>query len=153
MPPEAAPVPDPEPRHKVLVVDDDPITCKTLSLKLTSRGYAVATAPDAAAAIGAVRDGRPDLVLLDLHFPPDVANGGMVTWDGFQTMNWLKGLEEAQGLPFIIISASDPADYEQRALASGAIAFFQKPIEHEKLLQLIGKTLEKRELPAGPKAA
>src|SRR5260370_863568 len=78
--------------RKILVVDDDPTVLKPLSLKLSSRGYAVTTAVDGSSAIGAVRDEHPDLVVLDLSFPPDIASGGRVTWDGFQIMCWLRGL-------------------------------------------------------------
>jgi len=128
--------------RKILVVDDDPNVLKTISLKLNSRGYAVATAIDGSAAIGAVRDEHPDLVVLDLSFPPDVANGGRVTWDGFQIMSWLRGLNEANSIPFIIITAGDPALYRERSLASGAAAFFQKPIQHDHLLRVIKQVLD-----------
>ena len=133
----------PTPRKKILVVDDDPIILMTMSLKLKSWGFEVATAVDASTAIGAVRDERPDLVLLDLSFPPDVPNGGRVTWDGFQIMSWLRGMDEASLLPFIIITGGEPALFEERALASGAVAFFHKPIQHDDLLRMIQQALDR----------
>jgi CheY-like chemotaxis protein len=130
---------------KILVVDDDPIILKTMALKLVARGFAVVTALDGSAAIAAVRDEQPDLVLLDLSFPPDVANGGRVTWDGFQIMSWLRGLEGASRIPFIIITAEEPSTNEQRCRARGAAAFFHKPIQHDDLLRVIQRTLEEPE--------
>ena len=126
---------------KILVVDDDPVILKTMALKLRSQGYAVTAATDASGAIAAVRDEQPDLVLLDLDFPPDISNGGRVTWDGFQIMAWLRRLEGASRIPFIIISAGEPSIYEERSLAGGAVAFFHKPIEHDDLLGVIHYTL------------
>jgi CheY-like chemotaxis protein len=126
---------------KILVVDDDPVILKTMSLKLTSHGYEVVTAMDASEAIAAVRDEEPNLIILDLSFPPDIANGGRVAWDGFQIMSWLRGLGQAGNIPFIIITSGDPAEYKQRSLANGAMAFFHKPIDHDDLLPVIQRGL------------
>jgi CheY-like chemotaxis protein len=128
-------------RKKILIVDDDPIILKTMTLKLTSQGYDTVCALDPSGAIGVMRDEKPDLILLDLSFPPDIDNGGRLTWDGFQLMWWLRGLEESGGIPFIIITAGDPAEYRERSLASGAVALFHKPIDHRDLLTLIRKAL------------
>ena len=80
---------------KILIVDDNEVILKTLSLKLTSAGYAVLTAIDGSAAVAAARRDKPDLILLDLSFPPDVAHGGGVPWDGFLIINWLRRIDEA----------------------------------------------------------
>src|SRR5712664_2335809 len=127
---------------KILIVDDDPVILKTISSKLGYDGYSVVTAQDGSEAIGAVRDAKPDLIVLDINFPPDVGAGGRVTWDGFQIMSWLRGLNEANCIPFIIITSGDPALYRERSLASGATAFFQKPIQHDHLLRVIMQVLE-----------
>lgn len=142
-PPLPAPVVAPNP-YKILVVDDDAVILKTLSLKLTAHGYTVVTATDASSAIGAVRDERPDLVVLDLDFPPDIANGGRVTWDGFQIMSWLRGLQESQGIPFIILTGSEADSDEQRARTNRAVGFFRKPARPDELLRTIAEVLASR---------
>ncbi len=128
-------------RKKILVVDDNPVILKTMSMKLTSHGYNVVTAEDGSSAVGAVRRDKPDLILLDLSFPPDVAHGGGVPWDGFLIMNWLKRLEEAKNTPIVVITGGDPAKCKDRALAAGAVNFFHKPINNDELLAVIGRTL------------
>jgi CheY-like chemotaxis protein len=133
---------------KILVVDDDAVILKTMSLKLASRGCAVVTARDASEAIAALRDEQPDLVILDISFPPDIANGGLVTWDGFQIMSWLRGLVEAGNIPFILITGGDPAQYKPRALAEGAVAFFHKPIEHDDLLRVVERAMSRHMSPS-----
>jgi len=130
-------------RKKILVVDDNRLILKTMSMKLTSNGYDVVTAEDGAAAVSSVRKEKPDLILLDLSFPTDAAPGGGVPWDGFLIMNWLRRLEEARNIPIVVITGSDPAKCKERALAAGAAGFFHKPIDNDELLVLIGETLAK----------
>ena len=131
---------------KILVVDDDQFILKVLDFKLKPAGYTVLTALDGASAISTVRQERPDLILLDICFPPDVAHGGGVNWDAFTIMSWMKRMEEAAHIPIVIITSSDPAKVKDRAMAAGAAAFFQKPIDHIELLATIRRLLGETEL-------
>jgi len=128
-------------RKKILVVDDSPVILKALSLKLTANGYDVVTAEDGTGAVSAVRNAKPDLIILDLSFPPDVAHGGGLAWDGFAIMTWLQRLEEAKNLPIIVITGGDPEKFKERSLAAGAISFFHKPIDNDGLLAVIREAL------------
>ena len=135
------------PVKKILIVDDDAVIVKTTSLKLEAYGYEVATASDCSGAIRAVRREKPDLILLDLNFPPDVC---AVAWDGFLLMSWLGRLPEAKGIPVIIMSGEEPARNKDRSLACGALAFFQKPINHNGLLAVIQEAMNKDNEPPQP---
>jgi tubulin-specific chaperone A len=128
-------------RKTILIVDDDRVVQATLSAKLKSVGYDVLEADDGAAAVSTVRRQKPDLILLDISFPPDVAHGGGVPWDGFLILNWLRRLDEGKDVPVIFITGSDPAKYKSRALAAGAVSYFQKPVATDQLLALIAKEL------------
>ena len=139
-------------RKKILVVDDNLVILKTMSMKLTANGYDVVTAEDGNAAVSAVRREKPDLILLDLSFPPDVAHGGGVAWDGFLIMNWLRRLDEAKNIPIVVITGGDPAKCKDRALAAGAANFFHKPINNDELLTVISQTFEKAAGQAQPSA-
>jgi CheY-like chemotaxis protein len=125
----------------ILIVDDDAVITKTTSVKLQGHGYNVLVARDASETLAAIRKARPHLILLDLSFPPDVAHGGAVAWNGFQIMTWLQRLEQARDIPIVIISGSDPAKYKDRCLAAGATAYFHKPIPHDELLKTIDRIL------------
>ncbi len=128
-------------KKKILVVDDNLVILKTMSLKLASNGYDVLTAEDGASAVNGVRTGKPDLILLDISFPTDVASGG-VAWDGFLIMQWLRRLDEAKSIPIIVVTGGDPLIFKDRAIAAGASAFFHKPINNDELLVIVQKTLE-----------
>ncbi len=124
---------------KVLVVDDNEVIVKTVTLKLKGAGYQVVTALDGSEAVSVVRMEKPDLILLDIAFPPDIAG---VPWDGFRIMEWLRRVDETRKIPIIIITGGDETKNKERAMACGAVAFFHKPINHDDLLKVIRATLD-----------
>ena len=130
---------------KILVVDDNEVILKTISLKLKGGGYQVVTAQDGSEAMSVVRMEKPDLILLDITFPPDIAG---VPWDGFRMMEWLRRVDESRKIPIIIITGGEEVKNKGRAIASGAVAFFHKPINHDDLLKVIRATLDDSSNPA-----
>ena len=132
------------PRLKILVADDDPVTVRALSSKLKSRGYDVVTAADGSQALTVTRREKPDLMLLDVNFPPDVAHGGSVSWNGFLLAQWFRRFEPKQYIPVIVISATDRPEYKERAAAVGAAAFLPKSIDGDGLVGCISLALAKK---------
>jgi len=129
---------------KILVADDNPIILKSVSLVLRARGYRVLTAATGAEAIGAVNHDRPDLILLDLNFPPDAENVVMPLQHGFQIMDWLWEMSGVPATPVIIISADEPGEYQKATPAVRAAAAFQKPLDNARLLDAIRQALESK---------
>jgi two-component system KDP operon response regulator KdpE len=127
---------------KILVVDDSAVVLKTLELKLKAAGFNVITANEGGGALTIIRRDRPDLILLDIDFPPDVSHGGGIAWNGILIMQWLGRIEEAKDIPIIIITGQDPEKYRSQAMKLGARGFFSKPVNHEALSQAIRKTLD-----------
>src|SRR5262249_39301590 len=119
---------------KILIVDDSVVILKVLSGKLRSNGYQVFTAVDGSEAVSTVRRERPDLILLDINFPPDVAHGGGVAWDGLLILNWLRRMDEAARTPVIIITGNKPEASKDRYMKAGVSGYFQKPINADELL-------------------
>ena len=126
------------PAKKILVVDDNEIVIKTITLKLQGAGYNVVAAMDGSEAVALARKENPDLILLDISFPADV---GGVPWDGFRIMEWFHRLDAAKKIPVIVITGSEEPKTKARATAAGAVAFFQKPLEHDCLLKVVRATL------------
>lgn len=125
---------------RVLIVDDDAVFVKATSMKLRSSGFQVRAARDASEAIEALRDDPADAILMDINFPPDVCNGGMGSWDGFQIMNWLRSLPTAKGARFIMVSFSDSPEYRTRAAKLGAMAYLPKPVQFAELFEAMNPT-------------
>src|ERR1051325_37027 len=130
---------------KILIVDDNQVELLALSVKLKARGYDTLLAEDGAAAVSQARREKPDLILLDISFPPDVAHGGGVSWDGFLIMAWLKRMEETKNIPVFIITGSTDETHKTRSRAAGAVGFFQKPINNDELLAAIRRTFGQEE--------
>ena len=93
---------------------------------------------DGTEAVSLVRKENPDLILLDLTFPPEVIG---IPWDGFRIMEWFGRLDAAKQIPILVITGSEDPKIRERATQSGAMAFFQKPLDHDKLLEVIRETL------------
>ena len=117
---------------KILIVEDDQDTRQLLKIRLEASGYETGFAVDAIGAIGAARDERPDLILLDFGLP-----GG----DGLVVMERLKIFPALAHIPVIVVSAREPTTTGQRALLAGAHSFLQKPIDNEALLAAIHSAL------------
>ena len=136
-------------RKRILIVDDSQLILKALSMKLKGAGYDVLTATDGASAVSTARRERPNLILLDISFPPDVAHGGGVAWDGFLILAWVRRMEECKDIPVIVITGGDPVKLKDKSLAAGALAFFHKPINNEELLATIKQIIGEGEPSSG----
>jgi two-component system KDP operon response regulator KdpE len=120
-------------KKKILIVDDDRDFLRALNIRLKANNYETAFASDGYAATKAVKDEKPDLVILDLGLPMG---------DGFIVMDRIKDFMLHSLTPIIVLSGRDPMANEKRALKAGAFAYFQKPADNEALLACIRKALE-----------
>ena len=117
---------------KILIVEDDKNVLKALVIRLHARGYEVVTAQDAVMALAAVRDERPDLVLLDISLPAG---------NGFEVASRIRDEPAVANTPLIFITASRRPGLRERAEGLGAAAFFEKPYEAQQLLDSVEATL------------
>ena len=116
----------------LLVVDDEPDIRDLVKEILEDEGYDVATAENGQTARQALRDRKPDLVLLDIWMP-DV--------DG---ISLLKEWSENEGLPCPVIMMSGHGTVETAVEATrlGAWEFLEKPLSLAKLLVTVERALE-----------
>lgn len=116
----------------ILVVDDEPDIRHLVKEILEDEGYQVAIAEDGIAARQALRDRRPDLMLLDIWMPD---------LDG---ITLLKELAEGDGLPCPIVMMSGHGTVETAVEATrlGAYDFLEKPLSLAKLLLTTERALE-----------
>ncbi|MBW8863637.1 MAG: response regulator [Verrucomicrobia bacterium] len=126
---------------KIFVIDDNQVVLKAMHLMLTANGYHVETAETGADAISLLRRNKPDLILLDLDFPPDIGNIGGGLRDGFLIIDWARRMCDAEKIPVIIVSSLDPEKYKERAQAAKIPTFFRKPADKQKLLEAVHAAL------------
>lgn len=110
-------------RLKVLVVDDEPLAREGLKLLLGRQSgvEAITEARNGREAIAAIRDQRPDLVLLDVQMP---------RVDGFAVVQAVG----AQRMPAVIfVTAHD--QYAIRAFEIAAVDYLLKPVSEERFAQ------------------
>jgi CheY-like chemotaxis protein len=125
----------------ILAVDDDQVILSALTLMLQSQGYRILTAVSGGEILPIARKEKLDLILIDLSFPPDDTNIGSPLHDGFFVIEWLRRTAEAEKIPIVIISGTDPAKYRDRAAAARVVACLQKPLKKEEVLAAIEKAL------------
>ena len=131
----------PKSAGKILVIDDNLIIQRAVHFALRDQGYQVLAASDISEGINIIRQGSPDLILLDLSFPLDTASIGNLHQDGFYFIDWLGRTPGIAQPPVIIISSTDPASYREPAAAAGVKACLQKPLNKETLLAAIRSVL------------
>lgn len=112
----------------VLVVDDVPLNILLIKKMLSQYTFEVRTANGGQAALDAIAQKMPDLVLLDLMMP------GI---DGFEVIRRLRADEKTKELPIIILSALNSEQDISKGFQLGANDFINKPIIMEKLLSSV----------------
>jgi len=115
-------------KQRILLVDDEPGVRRMLLRVLEEEGYAVVPAANGVEALELAASRAPDLALLDLNLP--LQNG----WDTFERLT-----TEHPLLPVIIITARPNQLFP--ALAAGAGALMEKPLDLPKLLRTISDLL------------
>ena len=123
--------------RKILVVEDNPVVLQAFKFKLEASGFAVTTCTSAGGAARVAETSRAQLIILDLDFPTE----GAMQWSGFSVIQWLRRLPRLATVPVIMVGGGEPAKYEEQALAAGACAFFQKPMNYPELLAAILQAL------------
>ena len=135
---------------KLLVIDDNPIIQRAVYFALRDHGYKVLMCGDVTAALKIIRAEKPDLILVDLSFPQDAGNIGGPVQDGFFLIDWIRRTPAVENVPLIIISGTEPAEYQERANAVGIKACLHKPLVKEELLKVVQTVLGSGAPTGGP---
>ena len=107
----------------VLVVDDSRLARRQLQRSLPSDwDIEVTTAADGVEAMAAIKDGKAELIFLDLTMPK---------MDGYQVLKAIKAQNLA--VTVIVVSADVQVEARKRVMALGALEFIKKPVDIEKL--------------------
>jgi CheY-like chemotaxis protein len=104
----------------ILVVDDNPTNLKLVADVLGFEGYCIYTATDAKQAQEAVRQSRPDLILMDIGLPD---------MDGLALTRKLKTNKETSHITIVALTAFAMKGDHEKAIAAGCDDYIIKPID------------------------
>lgn len=118
-------------KKHILVVDDDPIMLKLIKEQLKD-SYTVATAISGNVALKFLENKKTDLIILDYEMPGE---------DGAQVLEKIRSNSEMAKLPVVFLTGINDREKIQKVLDLKPQGYLLKPIEREKLIQIIAATI------------
>jgi len=120
-------------RARVLVVDDDPALAEMLTIVLRGEGFDTAVVGEGTRALPALRELKPDLVLLDLMLP------------GMNGIDVCKAIRAESGVPIVMLTAKTDTVDVVLGLESGADDYMVKPFKPKELVARLRTRLRRIE--------
>jgi two-component system OmpR family response regulator len=122
------------PRYHVLVVDDEPLLCRMVSVMLKRVGYEIRTAHNGTEALEAVAAKIPDLITLDVMMP-DIS--------GLDVARRLRADERTSTIPIVFVTALDRSvSDELRSMSEQpGIYHLDKPFSQHQLVTQVADAL------------
>ncbi len=118
----------------ILLVDDEPNIVLSLEFLMKRAGYAVRTATDGDAALEAITEDRPDLILLDVNMPKR---------DGFEICQLIRSNPGWKDIPIIMLTAKGRDVEREKGLAMGADDYVTKPFATQEVVEKVEAILGK----------
>ena len=122
------PIPTDLSGHHILVVDDDPMNCELVKLRLAKLCFSITSAQDGMEALAWVQIQKFDLILMDIQMP------GL---DGVQATRQIRQLSNGFDVPILATSASPTAQERALYLDAGMTGFVCKPFVATELLEAV----------------
>ena len=119
-------------KKHILVVDDEPAWLKILSYILRKKGFEVREESSAAAALEALKEYKPDMIVSDVRMPE---------MNGFDFLDHIKRSRKNSSTPFVFISAIDDEDSRHAAQNLGATDYITKPFNEDEVVRTITRHL------------
>ncbi len=116
---------------KLFIVEDNYDIAELLRRRLTGEGYEVEIAQDDQDLHDLLKEGNPDLVLMDLDL-------GEFSKDGWELNQYLKSNEATKDIPVIVLTAHGQwVEARERATQEGFVDHVRKPIDQDELMEKI----------------
>lgn len=115
---------------RILVVDDNEDNRDALARRLQRKGFDVNCAVGGKEAVAQVSGDTPDLILMDMNMPE---------LDGWEATGQIR--DQGIEIPIIALTAHAMEGDRERAIEAGCTDYHAKPVELEKLLDLIEQLL------------
>ncbi|MBL8482629.1 MAG: response regulator [Rhodocyclaceae bacterium] len=107
---------------RILIAEDHPSSRELLVYLLEAAGYVVHSVDDGAAALQAIREIKPNLVICDLQMPE---------LDGYGVLRALRADPDFASLPVLAVTAFSMLGDRETVMSAGFTAYFSKPIDPE----------------------
>jgi DNA-binding response OmpR family regulator len=121
-------------KKKILIIDDEQSITRLLKFALEKSGlYEVLTENLGAKAVSQIKASRPDLLILDVNLPD--ASGGEIAAE-------IREDASLKNLPIIFLTGSVTEEEAQAGLTIGGFPALGKPINMEKLLERVQKSIQ-----------
>ena len=120
-------------QQKILVVDDEPFICRSLTFVLKKGNYEVLEARNGEEALAAIREHKPDLVFLDVMMPKI---------DGFQVTEAVRADESLNDVKIILLTAKGQECDREVGKTAGANDYMTKPFSPSKILDRARQILD-----------
>jgi DNA-binding response OmpR family regulator len=117
---------------RVLVVDDEPFICRSLSFVLRKEKFEVFEARNGEEALAAIREHRPQLVFLDVMMPKI---------NGFEVTQRVKADPELKDTKIILLTAKGQDADRETGVGMGADDYLTKPFSPSKILHRVREIL------------
>lgn len=121
-------------KKKILIVEDEESLLKLESILLISKGFDVKGVSNGKAALTAIEEEKPDLVLLDIMLPEI---------DGFEVCKLIKSDPATRHIPVIMLTAKKSREDMVRSEAVGADWYITKPFKSAMVIETIQRFLAK----------
>ena len=116
---------------KVLIIDDDSRNIFALSATLRAKGFMCLSCTGAEDAIKLLETTEEiDIVLIDMMMPD---------MDGYEAIPIIKAMPARAGIPVISVTAQAMVGDREKCLQAGADGYISKPVDVDKLMELINK--------------
>ncbi len=119
----------------VLLVDDYADTREVMRRAIETCGCRVVEAANGQEAIELAQTERPDLILMDLNMP---------VLDGFNATMRIREYEATRDVPVVAVTAHNTAEFRAAAGAVGCCDYLLKPLDFERLYELLERLLPPR---------
>lgn len=119
---------------KILAVDDALTIREVIKGILSLEGHAVDVAEDGVVALNMARNNEYDIILSDVNMP----NMG-----GISLLNKLRGMEQYKSTPILMITTEGAGYKKDKAKATGASGWLEKPFDPPRLVNAVESLLAK----------
>ena len=119
---------------KIVLAEDEPQIARLIEFKLKKEGYQVIWKENGEEALAAIKEEKPNLILLDVMMP---------VMDGYEVLRQVKEDENLRDIPVLMLTARAQERDVVKGIDSGAEDYITKPFRPAELIARIKRVLAK----------